>query len=273
MFTSLLVACITANAQTTCNIKPYIDKVYIFDANTPLQECDGIGKNLSSKIVADQGTTFKVVFVDNDCNLVIVFDAEFKDPQKQAEFNFIGNVNQIKSFTRTDKNDLKKTRHFLLKKDDFTNSASEYKPSPKWNLNFGTFTTPFKFRPTKSIFTNNLSLGTSIDYQRKIDNSDFGWGLIAGISLTSVTLDSLSTNYKIKTSTDRPAMTLSLSALFSYKNVNFTFGIGRDYINRNSTVEQSWIFNGKTWIGFGIGLSLFNTSPGAGNTDKSGEQK
>ncbi len=216
-------------------------------------------------MTAEHKFRFKVVKVDyNTCDITIQFIPFKENKQTTIEQGFVTNKIYADIFNKN---------YFLLKKVDMKNSCSEYTPVANNTLDFGTFTTPFKFRPTKSLFTNNLSLGTSIIYQNKF-LTDWSYGGVGGISLTSVSLDSLSTNYKVKTSTDRPALTFSLGGIVSYKTINFTLGLGWDYINKTSIVEQSWIFQGKPWIGFGIGNSLFNAASSTTNkTMASGAQK
>jgi hypothetical protein len=173
-------------------------------------------------------------------------------------------------------------RYFRMLETDFNSCCIEYKKTQNWDINFGVLTTPFKLRVFgKFAFTNNVSIGTSIYIQKKL-STDWSWGLVGGLSLTSVTLDASSTNIypdgttsdnvtttnktPITTSSTRPAFTPSVSALITYKNISLTLGVGADYINKptaiatNANPEAGWIYNGRPWIGIGFGVSLFNNS-------------
>ncbi len=241
--------------NNNCNIQIYKGIDYVLDANVDLTECDAVGgdikKSQPKHSIENKGLTFTVAKVAPNCDLIIIFD-DFKTADS-VTYN---------------------GRYFRLKKEDVANNFSDVNSNRIYLFQFGSFTTPFKFRPTKSLFTNNLSLGTSLSYLHPLPGKGKDWsiGFVGGISLTSVTLDSLSTNYKVKTSTDRPALTPSFSALIAYKNINITFGFGADYINRTSIVEKSWIFNGKPWIGFGIGINLFNSSNTGNSTTPTTDQ-
>jgi len=172
-------------------------------------------------------------------------------------------------------------RYFLISQDSLKKYSSEYKEVPEWTITFGVLTTPFKLRLSKFSFSNNLSVGGAVYIQRKI-NDNWSWGGVVALSLSSVTLDANSTYVypegtteasrntlspsALTTSTTRPAFTPSLHALFSYKTINFIFGVGADYINKPTNIgtstnpEAGWIYNGKPWIGIGFGISLFGNN-------------
>lgn len=251
----------TTPLTTRCNIQTYKGKDYIFDAYVSIIECTNLGEaaNNSQAQTATPGFTFNVVYVDpTTCDVIIQLDP-FK-----VQNNSSNGMNLAAIFNN---------KFFRVRKVDMDNSCSVDNSGPKWNVQFGTFTTPFKIRPTKSKFTNNLSLGSSVSITHSTWWKDWTWGFIGGFSLTSVTLDSYSTNDVVKKDSDRPAYTPNVSALLAYKNINFTLGTGIDYINKNTIEDESWIFNGKPWIGFGIGINLFSTGSADKATKKSSEQE
>jgi hypothetical protein len=226
---------------------------YIFDANIEINQCDAVGGALknASNDTAKQGYVFHIKgVVAGNGSLIIQFDT-FNPGTPGVKLN---------------------GKYFLLPKTDFTASCSDNIDASKWGLNYGVLAIPFKFRPTKTLFTNNLNLGSSI-YLQYQNNKNWSNGFVLGISLSSVTLDSLSTKGTIKTNSDRPAFTPSLSYVVSFKNISFTAGLGLDVINKTSVTEKSWIFNGKPWIGFGIGINLFSSNNNGTTTTKSSEQK
>ena len=161
---------------------------------------------------------------------------------------------------------------FSLDSTTFANSCSEYTYVGNWDITFGTFTTPFKFRHNPLLFTNNLNLGTSICFQVK-KGPNWSLGFVGGLSLSSITLDNFSTKGAVPSSTERPAVTPSLNLMIGYKNINLMFGLGWDYINKTSPLEESWIYNGKHWVGVGVGISLFNSNPATASTVKAEGQK
>ena len=62
----------------------------------------------------------------------------------------------------------------------------------------------------------------------------WSYGAVPGISLSSVTLDSLFTNDTVRTNTDRPAFIPSFSAVLSYSAISHTVCLGVGYINKTS---------------------------------------
>lgn len=261
LFATLCVFCGISYSQET--IQKYKGKTYIFDSYEQGYECNALGTNASSTpTTLLKGSLFTVVRVPDENHLVIKFLTwNKKNPEKREKYNFTLN-------TATNQSE---TKFFLIEKNTFDHSSSEYNVQQKWDINFGTLTTPFKFRHDPFFFTTNLNLGTSVSYQRKF-YKNWSWGIIAGLSLSQVVLDSFSTNAKVKTNTERPAVTPSLNGMLGYKNINVTLGIGWDFINKTSEIEKSWIYHGNRWIGIGIGVSLFNSNNNSqGTTPEKGQ--
>ncbi|HXD94703.1 MAG TPA: hypothetical protein VNX01_15965 [Bacteroidia bacterium] len=183
---------------------------------------------------------------------------------------------KIKDEAQSDAN----TKFFRLKKRDFDNSCRVNVPAkklPKWDFTYGPLTVPFKirnfFNSGSLAFTPNLSLGGAIYGQRKI-TPNFSVGGVAGISVSSITLDSVSTKGAVKTSSTgntRPSLTMTAQILIAYKNINVIAGVGFDFIDIASPIERSWIYQGKPWFGLGIGVNLFNGGSTAPQAPSSGQ--
>jgi len=270
--TTLNKNALTANPQGS--MTAYKGKTYIFDSNHDLWTCDAAGYSSASDSIkiAFKGYLFQVVsvFVDSKTStteLVIKFqNFPRNDPDHRNMYNLLPSHKDDPKITNEN------SRYFVISQNDFSTICSEYISPHSTTVTFGTFTTPFKFRPTKSLFTSDLTLGTVAYLNLKFSDA-LSYGVAAGISLTSVTLDSLSTKGKTRSSSDRPALTPSFSYVLSYNNVSFTFGVGIDYINKTTDIERSWIFNGKPWFGFGIGLNLFGASNSNSTAANSGQKK
>jgi len=270
----------TPDTTKSYNMTNYKGKTFIFDANEQIFECNAVGVADASKNtqIVNRGSRFVVVHINEQTGDLTIQFLVWKLPSKSdtAEylkavhnvktFNINVETEQLESFVKSEKNIPDKSiRYFLLSHDKMNASVSEYVRGKDWSANFGTFTTPFKFRPTKSAWSNSFSLGASVFIQHTV-TANFSWGFVFGFSVSSVTLDSASTSNKVKTSTDRPSYTPSLGVLAIYKTINITIGTGADYINRPSAVEQSWIYHGKPWIGLGIGVNLFSNNKPAHTT-------
>jgi len=168
-------------------------------------------------------------------------------------------------------------RYFTIGKDTLTQYCEEYKKVKTWNINYGALATTFKLRFRRFSFSDNLSLGGAIYYQRKMKrDTAWTWGFIGALSLSSVTLDSSTTNLHTKplltTSTSRPAFSPSVHYAITYKNIDLTVGIGWDLLSKPTSAatatatnpEAGWIYNNKPWLGIGIGFNLFSTSTAKG---------
>ena len=256
---------------TVYTIDDYKGKTYIFDQNQIITESNAVGKYKTRPTTAYKGSRFTVEHVDSLTGELTIKFLPWKPMAKKntdtlsysklklnnrLTYNYKQEPGKSTAFP---KDPTDNTRYFSMTNGQAYSSISAYVEDTKWNISLGMLTTPFKLRPTNSIFTSNLNLGTAISVQYKV-NDDFAWGGIMGISVSSITMDSASTKGHVITTTDRPALTPSINSLISYKNINVTLGVGIDYINKTTVTERSWIYNGKPWIGFGIGVSLFNST-------------
>ncbi len=267
-------------------ITNYAGKIFTLNFYTIVTPCDldGIVLGGAYPVDAPKNALFEVDKVTASEDLVIRFRVwklkekwKTKDSllyqeqfKKRQIFNFkedaLSGKKEINSLTGNDDN----LSHFLLKKKDFDLYCTQY-IKDTGTVSYGALVEPFKLRNHPSYFTTNLSLGAVVGYQRNFPGSkEYFWGVFGGLSISSITLDSLSTGGKVTTNSERPAITPSLNILLGHKNINLTFGIGWDIINRTSALEKSWIYNGSWWLGFGIGISLFNSSSqkATGSTQK-----
>lgn len=245
----------------------YKGKIYIFDFYEEAKVCDLNGSQTGEKVILLKGSLFTVERVLKNNDLIIKFlnwKENSKNYDKINQYNYTLEKEE-KSVTNSDGTTRVQTalskventeKFFLISKTTFDNYCSEYKQEPNWSLSLGSLSTPFKLRFNPFLFTTNLNLGTTLAYRYNWKNG-FNVGGTLGISLSSVTLDSLSTNGKVSSITERPTFTPTLGFMVGYKNINLTVNGGVDLINRISNVEHSWIYHGKPWIGIGLGISLF----------------
>lgn len=280
LLTIIVSSSLFAHGLKTGKDSSFKNKIYVFYYNSNIQECDGAGNILmnetNSPKIAYKGSTFTVEDEIGDV-LVIKFgvwnlpkqrNKQYYSEQlsKRSNYNFKNNPEL--SFK---KHSFESIRYFRITKEEFNNSCTQYVPkievSQFWkriDFTFGTLTIPFKIRsldkPNKLVFTPNLSIGGAIYSQYKV-SEDFSFGFVGGISVSSITLDSASTEGVVKVNhsgNSRPSLTFTGQFLAAYKTINLTVGLGWDYINIATNIERSWIYQGKPWLGIGIGVSLFN---------------
>jgi len=230
---------------------------YIIDAIEQGYVCDSLGHSSNVLRTFKMGLLFFVVKVPDNTHLVIKFYDWKAIPV---------NDENIRNYNRADGKEI----FFLIERSVFEKSCSEYTGSSRLNVSFGTMITPFKLRSHPFAFNSNINLGGAAYVQWKsTKNSNISNGFVLGLSLSSVTLDSSSTNGTVPKNTDRPAVSPSIQYIKSYKNISLTIGIGLDFISQSSYIEKSWFYHGRPWIGLGLGVSLFSSSSDAKSTTPS----
>jgi len=165
----------------------------------------------------------------------------------------------------------KQRLYFLMSSSDFENKTiRRYSLRPGFAI--GTAAVPFKIRTNPFNFTNDIGIGPVVGVKFRLSrySSKNFFNVLLGFGLSSVNLDSLSTNGNVTTNspiTNPAALTLSLGGVFEFSNVQVGAFIGKDYINRNEKID--WIYQGKTWLSIGLGYTLFSKS----TTDQKGNSK
>jgi len=256
----LLLLPVTSIFAQSYDIDSLSLSTYIFKLDVPVSRIlhpflmDTTKKNIQNGWVAFKGTPFTVIRI-LDTNII---GTSFTSGDLIVNFKVTYYLKKDSSKKIVQK------EFFILKQSDFAKYAKVFvKPPSPWDVSFGALTLPFKLRFNPFNFNANASIGTSVFLQHK--NQNFSYGLVFGLSLSSVLLDSTSTKGSVITGTQRPAFTPSLGLIVAWKNISLTFGPGWDIINLTSSIEKSWIYQGKTWFGLGIGINLF--SPNTSNTN------
>jgi len=294
----------------------YLGKPFVFQKPIQLVECDELGRIVlkANQPIIPKGSTFTVENITKNGQLVIApwiwrLDADIQNGERLSQDTLAlkEKIDSLKTsgdeetlferldrFTKRDAFNfkayayksyaplsLKKTndnrRYFLIGKDTLTDLCAPYKKVKDWDINYGALVTTFKLRFRRFSFSNNLSLGGAIYFQHKMkSDTNFKWGIIGALSLSSVTLDSSTTNLHTKplltTSTTRPAFSPSMHYAISYKQIDLTVGIGWDLLSKPSDAahasatnpEAGWIYNNKPWLGIGLGFNLFTSSSAKG---------
>ncbi|OWK71501.1 hypothetical protein [Pedobacter sp. AJM] len=151
---------------------------------------------------------------------------------------------------------------FFISLKDFNDKCESIYPHKK-GFTWGFLTLPIKarFGNSKAPFTFeekiNFGISAGIRWQH-VNRVYSASNLLGGVSVGGVKLDK-----------DNSASALSFSAGYMYQYDKFQIGLftGVDFIDKSAT-EVSWGYQGKPWVGFAIGFSLF----GQGNPTVAGEQ-
>lgn len=165
------------------------------------------------------------------------------------------NIRKIESFNLIFDNQNWDFRYFLISESDLEMYSVAVKS--RYGPCAGVATLPFKYRPTSGDFTKDITL-TGLGGFKYTNRVGVDFNTMLGIGISSVTIDSSNTNAKYKSSGEFSAITLSFGEVIEWKKLQFGVFIGIDMVRRADV--HSWINQGKPWLGFGIGFSVFSES-------------
>ena len=175
------------------------------------------------------------------------------DSVKSSPLNKYNNLAYVDSWG----NDMQ----FFIPLKDFNDKCESIYPHRR-GFTWGFLTLPVKarFGNSKAPFTFeekiNFGISAGIKWQH-VNTVYSASNLLGGVSVGGVKVDK-----------DNSASAISLSAGYMYQYDKFQIGIftGLDFIDKSGTVN--WGYQGKPWVGFAIGVSLFGES----KTSASGDQ-
>lgn len=150
---------------------------------------------------------------------------------------------------------------FFISLKDFNNKCEFIYPH-KRGFTWGFLTLPIKarFGNKKAPFTFeekiNFGISAGIKWQH-VNTVYSASNLLGGISAGAVKLDK-----------DNSASAISLSAGYMYQYDKFQIGVftGLDFIDKSRGAD--WAYQGKPWLGFAIGFSLFGESKTSVSNDQ-----
>lgn len=122
----------------------------------------------------------------------------------------------------------------------------------------GPLVIPVKLRSSPFDFSTDISfgaaVGSAVRTSRQVENNRLYFLLSGGI--TAITIDSISTEGEVTESMDFPGFYMAAGAVLSLRN-SFSLGlfVGVDYLSARN--RNNWIYQGKPWVGVGIGISMF----------------
>jgi len=211
----------------------------------PLYECTIVGERIDSILmVAEPGSVFTVINRTADDDLIIRF-WEWKE-------------NNVLNFRLCFADSLRSMRkYFLVAERDICERAIErYNRNPGFTA--GTVLIPIKLRLQKFDFSKDITLGSAAGVRFRLSHYSPNYvSVIAGVGITSVTIDIHSTDGYSEESSEVPALTPSIGFVFELNNVmQAGMFCGWDYISHNDDIH--FLYHGKTWLSFGLGYSLIS---------------
>ncbi len=164
------------------------------------------------------------------------------------------------------------TRSFIMPLASFNQQAQAYYGKQR-GFSWGVMTLPIKIRFGNAgdrffNFEEKINLGFSAGIKQQIQSrTEQSINYLGGFGVVSAKTDSVSLKpgfYDSKHLSEI-AFSFNLGVLYQYESFQIGIFAGKDYLA--STLGRQWRYQGKTWIGLAIGISLFskpssNTSTG-----------
>lgn len=147
---------------------------------------------------------------------------------------------------------------FFMSAQDFAANAEVIYPK-SYTFTWGFLTLPVKMRFDNSIggrfnFEQNLNFGLTAGIKQQLQRvDDVSLNYLGGLSVVNVPLNNASTAPS-GTATSTSAVSLSTGVMFQYTKFQMGIFLGWDFAGDHA---YQFSYQGKPWIGFAIGLSLF----------------
>lgn len=247
-----LYTCQAFSQATTNGINGPSTFQFELQVEAPIYHADILGRQLDTTVyIAPKGAVFYKIGTKGS-NVIIRFWVWKNDTTLMEQLNYVA-----------DESNIIRNKYFLLSLDEFNAKAiPRYNKQPSFTL--GAAAIPLRIRSNPFDYSGDFSFGTSFGAKFPLaDYQDISLNLTGGLHLTSITLDSLDTNGKVRStaSTTTAALTPLLGAVFEFSKAQVGFYLGWDFIN--GVQQKNWIYQGKPWFSIGAGISLFNTGANA----------
>lgn len=224
---------------------------YTFIIESAIYECDILGNQLSDSVyISPKYSNFTKIAVKGSEKVIISFwkFGNDKDSTRLNKFN-------------VSTEDLNEKKFFLINQRDFTDNT---KPRYHKKLSFtaGTVIIPIKIRFSEFDFSKDITLGTTVGARKRLSSyADNYASILIGFGVSSVSLDSASTEGTIMQPVDRSALTPSLGFVLEFSSVQVGIFTGLDFISDNN--QTNWRYQGKPWLSIGFGYSILSRQSSA----------
>jgi len=244
IFLLLLLACSDAEAQDTPD-EPSVRTLgdYRLKAEIPIYPCHFTGAvDDTDLMVAEPASLFTVVNAAGEDSVIIRFWQWKENDVLNYRLCFADSL-------------CSQRKYFVVARQDLSGRVSErFSRNPGFTA--GTVLIPIKLRLQQFDFSKDITLGPAAGIRFRLSHFSPDYcNIIAGLGITSVTLDENSTDGYVEETTEVPALTPSLGFVFELNNaVQAGFFCGWDYVAHNENIH--FVYHGKPWISIGFGYSL-----------------
>lgn len=207
-------------------------------------ECDILGNTNDSTAlqVAEPGSVFTLVGKRDEEGVIIRFWEWKENPTLNHSLCYSDSL-------------CTKRKYFLLSIKDMEDKCiSRY--TVRSGFTAGTVLIPIKMRLQHFDFSKDFTVGPVAGIKFRVSPYMRNYiNVLAGLGITSVTLDKNSTDGKVKKRMEVPALSPSLGVVLEFNSVT-QVGIfcGCDYISDNK--NRNLIYHGKPWLSFGLGFTI-----------------
>jgi len=240
---------------------------YRFKVGIALEECNASGKKNGNVDTPPDGSSFTIAgTVDADTYIIRFWRwnttgssaANDKTANKLTENDrkALERRSLYERFNVLPGTPITTIRYFLLPKASLAMFAQVL--APKYTPLLGAAVLPFKLRPQRGDFTDDLTLtgmaGWNLSFKR---NKEHGIALVVGLGLAKVEVDSATTRGEFDEVTQLSAISPSLGLVYHWHRMQIGVFSGADWVARAQ--GKVWIYQGKPWLAFGIGAAIFNS--------------
>ncbi|MFN8310433.1 MAG: hypothetical protein U0T73_10765 [Chitinophagales bacterium] len=123
----------------------------------------------------------------------------------------------------------------------------------------GNIVTPVKLRVNPFDFTKDITIGTTFGLKYRMNEKrPASLDLLLGLGVSSVTLDSASTQGTVHNGVDTWVFTTSLGLVVEFGQAQVGLFSGFDFMTSKEAKKYSWIYKRQPWISFGLGFAIFS---------------
>jgi hypothetical protein len=157
--------------------------------------------------------------------------------------------------------------YFLIKVSDLAKFSTPFFQTWHQNRTFvvGAQTNLLKIRIKDFNFADQFSLATNFGFRYRTNpKKDNFLTFITSIGISLNNLDSLVAPKLPATEklNNIGSLSVGLGIIKEFNKIQLSFMLGKDFLSKSNNKKYDWIYQGKTWISFGIGVGVFTNDDG-----------